>query len=587
MKLRTILASALLVAGLPAASTLAESSHTEAAPPRTEAVERQLYGAYNLNGPAVQLDNITFQAESAVPALSAGPNRECDSTNAITSPAVSSPALESLLRCFVWGGYEATDPTAQPLAISVSGMPQGIYEVSFWNWEENNPEILQVVIEGNSVEQLFTTPGEWRVLGPYTVEVTDGTMNVSSINGALNISAMKIDALVQPAPEVKPQAHFKPLTPTRILDTRPDSLVNYSGTKPAQGAVVEVPVAGQAGVPASNITAAVVNITAVDAGVAGYVTAYASGTTRPDVSNVNPMYAGHTVPNMAIVPVGANGRISLFTLNPAHLLVDISGYFVSDAGTDGRYHPVTPTRVLDTRAESYVGYSGPKPSAGSTVKVPIHGTANVPTTARAVAVTLTATESVGEAFVTAYPSGQGRPLASNLNLPPTSGFTIANMAILPIGADGAIELFTSSPLHLIVDVQGWFGDGSEPGTGGFFIAQTPTRTADSRSGSRIGLPVGPYTPPNFLTPSLGVRPAGQQVGAVVYNMTTTTTPKAGFITAYPAGAGVPVASNLNAASAGSTVGVMAITTLGNGNAINVYHQVGGELILDVSGWFTA
>lgn len=583
MKLRSLVAGALVAALLPATA----SAQSAGAPPRTEAVERVLYGAYNFNGPTTVVDGITFVDDRTVPAITAGPERACNTTEPITN-AVPSTALESVLRCFVWGGYEIADPTnAKALSIAVSGVPDGSYEVTFWNWEENGEEVIQVVLEGNAVEQIYTSIGQWRLLGPYSVEVTDGTLNVGSINGALNISAMKIDRLVQPAPVVQPRAHFKPLTPTRVLDTRAGQLVNYTGGKPAAGAVVEVPVAGGAGVPASGVTAAVLNITAVDAGAAGFVTAYASGTVRPDVSNVNPMYAGHTVPNMAIVPVGANGRVSLFTLGSSHLVVDISGYFVSDTGTDGRYHAVTPNRVLDTRAETAVGYSGPKPASGATVKVPIHGKAGVPTTARAVAVTLTATESVGETFVTAYPSGQGRPLASNLNLPVTPNFTAANMAIVPIGADGSIELFTNNPLHLIVDIQGWFGDGSESEPGGFYVAQTPTRTADSRSSSRIGLPTGPYTPPNFLTPSLGLRPAGEQVAAVVFNMTTTSTPKAGFITAYPAGAGVPVASNLNAATADATVGAMSITRLGNGNAINVYHQVGGELILDVAGWFTA
>lgn len=588
MKLSHLVAGVLLATVAPVAAAHADTptpppTESTSGAAHTEALVKQLVGAYRFNADTnITVDGTTFVANA--PGVSAGPKNTCDDTNPITN-AVTSPALATLLRCFTWGGYELQG--AAPLDIKVP-VPQGTFEVSFWNWEDNGPEIFDVLLEGLPAERVNTTTGQWRILGPYTIDVTDGTLNVSSFNGAFNVSAMRIDQLVSSTPPVvEPQARFKPLTPTRILDTRPDSLIGYSGPKPANGATVDVQVNGKGGVPLTGVTAAVLNITATEAAQAGFVTAFASGTGIPTVSNVNPMYPGHTVPNLAIVPVGANGKVSLYTAASTHLLVDVAGYFTTaGTGTDGRFHAVTPSRVLDTRSASAINYTGPKPGVGAVVKVPIRGKAEVPSNAAAVAVTLTATEGTGPGFVTAYPSGAGIPNASNLNIP-SAKFTVANMAIVPIGADGTIELYTSNSTDLLVDVQGWFGNGTEAGTSGYFVAQTPTRTADSRPETRIGLPTGPYAPPNFLTPSLGQRPAGQAVGAAVYNMTTTGTVREGFLASYPAGAPWPGNSNLNAAAAGATVAALSITTLGQGGALTVYHQAGGHLIIDVAGWFTA
>ena len=65
--------------------------------------------------------------------------------------------------------------------------------------------------------------------------------------------------------------------------------------------------------PHRRVAAAVINLTATDATGAGYVTAFPSGIGPPNASNLNLERAGQTIPNLVIVPVGADGRISIFT----------------------------------------------------------------------------------------------------------------------------------------------------------------------------------------------------------------------------------------------------------------------------------
>ncbi len=121
---------------------------------------------------------------------------------------------------------------------------------------------------------------------------------------------------------------FGSLSPTRLLDTR-------NGTGAPQGAVaaqhaVSVQVTGRAGVPASGVSAVVVNVTVTEPTGTGWIAAYADGTTRPAVSNLN-FTRGQTVPNLVVAPVGSNGKIALYNGSggTAHLIADISGYFLS------------------------------------------------------------------------------------------------------------------------------------------------------------------------------------------------------------------------------------------------------------------
>ncbi len=207
---------------------------------------------------------------------------------------------------------------------------------------------------------------------------------------------------------------FTGVTPERLLDTRP-------GATPGAGEVVELPVAGRAGVP-GDAQAAVLNLTGTEAVGDGFVTAWPCGEPRPLASNLN-LRAGVTTPNLAIVRLGAGGKVCLFTQSGAHLIADLAGWFPAGSSFTG----VTPERLLDTRP-------GATPGAGEIVELPVAGRAGVPGDAQAAVLNLTGTEAAGDGFVTAWPCGEPRPLASNLNL--RGGATTPNLAIVRLGAGG-------------------------------------------------------------------------------------------------------------------------------------------------------
>ena len=87
------------------------------------------------------------------------------------------------------------------------------------------------------------------------------------------------------------------------------------------------PVAGHGGIPASGAVAAVVNLTATRASRAGSLSAYPRGTST-STSVVN-FAAARSTANLAIVPLGADGRIVLRndSAGATDVLVDVIGYF--------------------------------------------------------------------------------------------------------------------------------------------------------------------------------------------------------------------------------------------------------------------
>ena len=75
-----------------------------------------------------------------------------------------------------------------------------------------------------------------------------------------------------------------------------------------------------------------------------------------------------------------------------------------------------------------------------------------------------------------WPTGAGRPLASNLNF--GGGQTIPNMVIVPVGAGGQVSFFNNTGgVDVVVDVLGWFP------TGASYTGSIRRRCMDTRGGN--------------------------------------------------------------------------------------------------------
>jgi hypothetical protein len=379
---------------------------------------------------------------------------------------------------------------------------------------------------------------------------------------------------------------YTPVAPARLLDTRPHAPIGYGGPKPEAGSVVEVQIAGREGVPA-DAEAVALNVTITDATAAGYVTAYPAGTAPPNVSNLN-VGDGGTVANSVIVKVGAGGKVALYTERGGHLIVDVAGYWrLGDAaGTGaGRLLSLQPSRVLDTR--SALGAAGAL-GAGGTVRLSVTGVGGVPTSGvSAVALNLTATQAEAPGYLTVWAGGTARPNASNLNLT-GAGQTLANQVIVPIGADGTIEIYSERGSHVIVDLTGYVTDATAPvSRQGMFVPLAPFRRIDTRSRTSP-VSAGDMVEAFENVPMVNGKWIGEIAGFAL-NVTATDTAGAGFVSVYPCVSLEPRlwqdASTLNVNGPGETVPNAAIAATGSQRDVCVTPSVASHLIVDVFGYF--
>ncbi len=336
-------------------------------------------------------------------------------------------------------------------------------------------------------------------------------------------------------------------------------VVTSAANRLPEGTVTPIRVAGVGGVPAG-AAAVAVNLTVTNPRAASYLTAFPCGGSPPLASNLNHR-ADQTVAAAAIVPVGADGSICVFTSSATHLIVDLTGWFPADSG----FAATIPTRLADTRD------AGTRQRAGIPlpVTVPTVG-GSIPS---AVALNVTAVDAPAAGFVTVAACGVPPGTTSNVNYQPLD--PVPNLVVVAPDASGQVCVTASTDAHLIVDLFGSFAPGAavEP--------LTPRRVVDSRStGTRAG--AGGVTVVDLR--ATGVVPPGAS-GALL-NLTATGPASVGFLTAYPCAEGLPTASNLNTYPDRDTANLTIVRPDADGR-VCVYTSGPSDVIVDLLGYTTA
>jgi hypothetical protein len=356
-------------------------------------------------------------------------------------------------------------------------------------------------------------------------------------------------------------SRYVPLaSPTRILDTRltgPIGPAHLWGTL-WPGEILELPVAGAGGVPASGVTAVAVNLTLVGAARPGYGQALPTRAAPVGAfSSFNIDATGQTRPNFAIVPLGANGAISIYSNTGGDAIVDVLGYFTPSGGpaTDGRFVGLpTPARVLDTRRD------GNRQPLATDATISFLPPAGLPAAQiEALVVNVTGTDTVGEGFVQAYPGGNSADIYKTSTLNLTAGLTAANTVIVPVTPTGVslyADLGPGGSAHVIADVTGYITSSTAPSSPtGLFVPVAPARAYDSRDTGALLADGARVTVSANSAPGVAV-PAG--ASGIVWNYTATGTTRYGFLKAW-AGAAEPETSTLNWQTGGVTIANAGIT----------------------------
>jgi hypothetical protein len=344
---------------------------------------------------------------------------------------------------------------------------------------------------------------------------------------------------------------FVPLVPKRVLDTRDSALGGASGMLGA-GRTVAIDVSQV--VPA-NSDAAVLSVTATAGCVAGYLTVFACGA-QPPTSNLN-YEVGRTTAGLAITPLAA-GKACIFASSSTDVIVDVMGAFTPNGDS---FHPMTPTRWIDTRGGSVqLGQIAGARTAPTQTQLAMRGQGGIPANASAVWLNLTVADPTAATVLTAYPGPCGTPpLSSNVNARPQH--STASSVLVGLGTDGSICVLTySGNSHIVVDVAGWFG----PGGGGLaYRPKAPARLTDTRLNG--GVPTNAEIPVT--------------VGAVsVLNVTAVDSVAPGYVTARPCGSSL-ISSLINTSSGEDTANIIAVGGDVNGN-VCVRSSIRSHLIVD-------
>jgi 2',3'-cyclic-nucleotide 2'-phosphodiesterase (5'-nucleotidase family) len=232
-----------------------------------------------------------------------------------------------------------------------------------------------------------------------------------------------------------------------------------------------------------------------------------------------------------------------------------------------------PIRLLDTRVNP------PATGAfvmGNTLKLDVAGKHGIAADATAVALNITSVGVTSDGWIRAYPCNT-KPSSLTSNLNPVAGRIVANLVIVPLDSSGAVCFETLTSTDLVVDLQGWYPQGSD------YDAIQATRVVDTRTGQGIATHLTPRTPVELVV--AGANGIDASASAVAMNLTAVGgTP--GYITAYPCGTTPPLASNLNAWP-GHAIANSTITALGAGGKVCFVSNVDTELVVDLEGWFTA
>jgi len=392
---------------------------------------------------------------------------------------------------------------------------------------------------------------------------------------------------------VSPASYYVPNGPARLLDTR-SGLGGTTGPVVAHQSV-PLQITGVDSVPTSDVTAVVLNVTAVSPSANGDATVYPYGQAVPTASNLN-WRAGENEPNLVVVPVGTGGKVSIWNGSggTVQFVADEAGYFTSDSSATGEstYTAVGPVRAMDTR--NGTGVAKAKIAAHGSVSLQVGGATfgsgssavTIPSTGvTAVAMNVTAVDATASGVLTVYPNETSTgttvptPTASNLNF--ATNQTVANMVIVPVGEDGKVDFYdggSSGSTDAIADIAGYFTAGT---SGAKYHAVGPVRLLDTRDGQ------GESTATALAGKGTLTLPLPASYKAVVANLTVVSPTANGFLSAYPASGTLPNVSNLNFLT-NQTIPNLAIVPSSSG--VTFYN--GGtsgstQLITDMAGYFSA
>ena len=258
---------------------------------------------------------------------------------------------------------------------------------------------------------------------------------------------------------------------------------------------------------------------------------------------------------------------------------------VPGPATGTSYHPLAPTRMLDTRIN--LGLSG---AFHSHVARGFQVTGGlVPATATAVTGNLTVTQQTSQGYLYVGPNSMDNPTSSTLNFPTADDR--ANAVTVALSSDGKLFVTFAAPTaaptaHAIFDVTGYF---TADATGATYHPLNPARILDSRDGTGgISTAFKSHLARSFPVRGFGGVPANAT--AVTGNLTVTQQTSLGYLSLGPVSMNNPTSSTLNFPKGDDRANAVTVALAGDGTLSITFAAPTAastaQVIFDVTGYFT-
>jgi SpoIID/LytB domain protein len=361
---------------------------------------------------------------------------------------------------------------------------------------------------------------------------------------------------------------YHAVAPKRVVDSRIG--LGFHGPLAAKASAT-VAVAGAAGSPVpAGATAVVVNVTVTGPTLPGFLTVGASASLS--TSNLN--FAAHeTVAALVMAQLSPTGTLTVSngSTGGAQVVADVQGYYTGDA-SGGTYVPVTTVRLVDTRH----GTTGPVAAHGSAI-VQVTGAAGIPAGATAVVANVTAVTPAKAGFLSV--GGTLTTGTSTVNF--AAGQTIANLAVSPLSATGAMTIYNggTTATNVVVDVQGYF---TTDATGASFNPVGQARLLDTRVS---GGPLASLASRTISVAGVTGSAVPSTASAAVLSVTAVSPTEAGFLSVQPVAS--TATSNVNFAAHG-TVANLVVAQLSATGTVTVTNSSPGStnVVVDVLGYLS-
>jgi hypothetical protein len=242
----------------------------------------------------------------------------------------------------------------------------------------------------------------------------------------------------------------------------------------------------------------------------------------------------------------------------------------------GDFVPVGPVRIFDSRD------SNEPWNPGETRSVLTTGLGGVPSSGvAAVAISISVVNPSASGYLTVWPDGVSRPIATTINFVAGQTKTASTKIPVTVGSGGRIWIYNFSGVTgVTLDVVGFYSDASGTFTHSLsFGAVTPVRVLDTRNG--VSFSNGSV---QTVTVRGGTTGVPVTASAVELNVEAVGPSSAGYLTLWPDGTTRPTVSNL-LYEARRTIETAVLASVGADGKVAIYSHGSTDVVVDIVGYY--